>query len=104
MNRILQWFRGLFQKFFDLFLGAYAYDKAKRIAWVAFALTIFAALYTGVTAILSGIGAAMPTPVQIAASWVVPANLNECVTAFFGAKLALYIYEYKMHISVKYIQ
>lgn len=103
MSKLFSFFRGLFQGQLSFFTSMFEENIALRLAWIAFALTLIAAMYTAVNALIAGMAFIMPSYVTIPASWVVPSNFDDCVTAYFAAKVAVYVFEWKMFISSKYM-
>jgi ABC-type spermidine/putrescine transport system permease subunit II len=102
MSKFAAWLRSVFQGQLSFFTSMFERNTALRLAWVAFAITLIATLYATVNGILAGLAVAMPSWATVPASWVVPSNLDECITAYFGAHVAVYVFEWKLRISSKY--
>jgi hypothetical protein len=96
-----------------LYLGNLLFSLASLFGvWVSKQVAIRLALITGVGILTAGFIAAInsakaglsayviPQSVTIAASWLVPSNLNECVGAIFAAYLVRWVYAW----NVKFMQ
>lgn len=101
MPQLAAFLRSLFQGQLSFMTSMFDRRVALRLAWVSFAVSLLVAMYAAVNAILSGLSYAMPSAIAIGASWVMPDNFDECITAYFGTHIALYAFEWKMRISSK---
>jgi|GEM_PF-1294956 len=80
--------------FFDLFDRKIAF----RIAAISAITTLIVGAYAAINAVLAGLSYAMPDAIDIAASWVVPSNFDECVTAIVSAYVIRTALDYKVFI------
>ena len=103
MSKLFALFRAMFQGQLSFWTNMFEERVALRLAWIAFAVTLITSLYAMVNAIIAGISFAMPNWLGIPATWVVPSNFDECVTAYMSARVAVYVFEWKMFISSKYM-
>lgn len=103
MSKLFSFFRNLFQGQLSWFASIFEENIALRLAWITFAISLLVVMYATVNGILAGISYAMPSWITTPASWIVPSNLSACITAYFGAYVAVYIFEWKMFISSKYM-
>lgn len=86
---------GFFTSLVDFFLKF----VSKRVALGLTAVTIFmtftsvfiAALY----ALIQSIAVAMPSEITLAIGWFIPSNAGVCLSAYFAALLARWIYDLK---------
>lgn len=87
----------LFGKNADFLIGMFSKRTALTLGSLALIIAMFATLYTAVTAIISGLAYATPAAIVIGASWVMPDNINELLTAYIAFRVALALYRWKGH-------
>lgn len=102
MTAIISFLGSLLTGAFGFFTAVTAKEIALRSAFVAVAIGLLAALYGGLSSLISSMAAAMPSVVTAPISWIIPDNFVACVTAYMGAHLAIYVYEWKVGIASKY--
>ncbi len=81
-------------------MGFFALYMTKRVASIlaAVAMTIIVtlALWAALAALASGLSAAVPDTVSIAAGWILPNNIDECFAVYMSARLIRFAYDIKM--------
>jgi hypothetical protein len=91
-------FGGFFTSLVNLFLKYFT----KRFALGAAATTTFlifmAAFILALTTIVNSIAIAMPSSLSLAVSWFIPSNATACVSAYFAALTARFVYDAKTRI------
>lgn len=102
MPGLVAFLRSIFQGQLAFWLSMFEKRMALRLAWIAFALSLIVGLFAAVNALLAGLSMIFPYQLTTAASWVVPSNLDQCITAYFAAHVAVYVFEWKLRISSKY--
>lgn len=74
----------------------------KRLAIIAAAIALFvsvtAAFFVSIKALLSGLSVALPEAVVIGASWFLPANAVPCVSAVLTALALRWVYHWQIKI------
>lgn len=71
-------------------IGTYLTKRAAN--YVALIVTLGAAVavcWATIAALLSGLAMALPEPVVVAASWIMPSNVDACVSARIATEVAL---------------
>lgn len=63
-------------------------------AWATI-LALLAALYAVVNIILTGLYYAMPTYIATASTWIVPSNIDECLTGYLTFSAAVTLFKMK---------
>lgn len=102
MTAIISFFASLLTGALGFLTAVTAKEIALRTAFVAVAVGFLAVVYGGLSALISSTVAALPVILTAPISWVVPDNFGACVTAYLGAHLAIYVYEWKVGIASKY--
>ncbi len=79
------------------FLAVYITKKvAVTLAALAMVITITTALWAALAALAGGIAVSLPSEVNLAMGWIVPANIKECLSVYMTARLARFVYDVKM--------
>ena len=89
---------GLFSALVAFFAKIFTKRIALAAALLVAVIALTTALYTAVTGLLTGITYAMPSFVNNAMCWLMPDNLNECVTVIVAAKILEYGYIWNVRI------
>lgn len=85
----------LFGKNADFLVGMFSKRTAMTMASLGILVGMMSVLYVTVTGILNGMSYIMPSYISVSASWVIPDNLNELITAYIAFRIALALYQWK---------
>ena len=80
------------------FLNFFTRKVLIATAAIAAFLAFTAAFIAAISAILASIQVSMPSEMNLAISWFMPSNANACLSAYFSALIARFIYDQKTKI------
>lgn len=95
---------GILLKILNVFgiSGIFGQLALKKIGFAATAISVFIAasgVFLGVlSTLISSIAVVMPDSMTMAVSWFVPDNASACVSAYYSAMLARWVYGQKTKI------
>lgn len=87
-------FQGIASFFLKFLTKRFALGAAAAVSFLAFTAAFIVAL----NAIITSIAVSMPGSMAIAVSWFVPNNASACISAYFAALLARWVYDQKTKI------
>lgn len=83
------------------FLAANVTRKfAYVLALIASMGAAFIALKIAIATITSGLTMALPNELVIPFTWILPANLSTCISAYMAARSAVWLYKWKINIEL----
>lgn len=92
---IVNFLRAFFAPFLETLFKFLKFGAWRRVAgWTALT-TLIAALYAAVNAVILGISLVMPDFLVTAASWIIPSNFSECVTAYLAGTTLITLYRWQ---------
>jgi hypothetical protein len=91
-------FGGFFTNLVNLFLRYFTKRFALGAAALATFLIFLAAFMLALTTIINSLSMAMPNSLTLAMSWFIPSNATACLSAYFAALTAKFVYEMKTRV------
>ncbi len=98
MPVIVGFFVKVFDKVFDFFARRLTAGLALHLAWVVAYIALITGLSSAFVALLSGISTAMPAALSQGIGFINPGNAEVCASAYFSARVALFLYQHKQHV------
>lgn len=99
LGALLQKLFGNSAKFFGNMFDS---SVALRLAIVAAIVALAATFYAAVNALFAGVSSAMPSVITIPASWIMPTNMEACLSAVLAAHAAAALYSFQRDYLVQH--
>lgn len=71
------------------------FGALRKVAGWAALTALIAGLYAAVNAVILGLSLVMPYYLLVGASWFIPDNFNECVTAYLAGTTLITLYRWQ---------
>lgn len=101
MGKLVSWLGGIFSGIVSFFAQFVSKRLAINLAVIAALVGLTVSFYNGIQLAIAGVSYAMPSSVAIGASWLVPSNLDTCISVMLGARVMRWVYEWQA-MAVKY--
>ncbi len=95
---IIAFFTNAFGKIFEFFARRFTAGVALQLAWVAAYAALVVALAATFVTLIAGISVAMPAPISSGIGLINPGNVEICMSAYFSARLAVWLYDHKVKV------
>lgn len=88
----------LFTVFVNFFVTKFSYQVAWNLAKVSLFVTFTIAFILIIKGLIFGLSMTMPDEMRLAIGWFMPSNMPACLSAYFAAQLARFVYDTKYRI------